>query len=79
MIAEIKWFYRVTELPEAVYLLLMEDRKNGRPQRTCQGRGRGGENDREWEKESRREGIGKGKVDSESVYFSSISYTVTVL
>lgn len=30
VIAEIKWFYRVTELPEAVYLLLMEDRKNGR-------------------------------------------------
>ena len=30
VIAEIKWFYRVTELPEAVYLLLMEDRKNGK-------------------------------------------------
>ena len=30
MIAEIKWFYRVSELPEAVYLLLMEDRKNGK-------------------------------------------------
>ena len=29
VIAEVKWFYRVTELPEAVYLLLMEDRKNG--------------------------------------------------
>ena len=29
MIAEIKWFYRVSELPEAVYLLLMEDRKKG--------------------------------------------------
>ena len=29
VIADIKWFYRVTELPEAVYLLLMEDRKKG--------------------------------------------------
>jgi hypothetical protein len=27
--AEVKWFYRVSELPEAVYLLLMEDRKKG--------------------------------------------------
>ena len=26
--AEVKWFYRVSELPEAVYRLLMEDRKN---------------------------------------------------
>ena len=29
MIAEVKWFYRVTELPESVYHLLMKDRKNG--------------------------------------------------
>lgn len=29
VIAEVKWFYRVTELPEAVYSLLMEDRKKG--------------------------------------------------
>ena len=29
VIAEVKWFYRVSELPEAVYLLLMEDRKKG--------------------------------------------------
>lgn len=28
VIAEVKWFYRVSELPEAVYRLLMEDRKN---------------------------------------------------
>lgn len=27
IIAEVKWFYRVSELPEAVYRLLMEDRK----------------------------------------------------
>ena len=30
VIAEVKWFYRVSELPEAVYLLLMEDRKEGK-------------------------------------------------
>jgi len=29
VIADVKWFYRVTELPEAVYLLLMQDRRNG--------------------------------------------------
>ena len=29
VVAEVKWFYRVSELPEAVYLLLSEDRKNG--------------------------------------------------
>ena len=28
MIAEVKWFYRVSELPDAVYRLLMDDRKN---------------------------------------------------
>ena len=27
--AEVKWFYRVSELPEAVYYQLMEDRKQG--------------------------------------------------
>jgi hypothetical protein len=27
--AEVKWFYRVSELPEAVYDLLMDDRKEG--------------------------------------------------
>ena len=27
--AEVKWFYRVSELPEALYLMLMEDRKEG--------------------------------------------------
>ena len=28
MIAEIMWFYRVSELPEAVYQLLTEDRND---------------------------------------------------
>ena len=28
--AEVKWFYRVSELPEAVYYQLMEDRKQGK-------------------------------------------------
>ena len=29
IVAEVKWFYRVSELPEAVYCLLMDDRKKG--------------------------------------------------
>lgn len=29
MMAEVKWFYRVSELPEALYLMLMEDRAQG--------------------------------------------------
>ena len=29
MIAEVKWFYRVSELPESVYHLLMKDRMKG--------------------------------------------------
>lgn len=30
VIAELKWFYRVSELPEATYSLLMEDRMKGK-------------------------------------------------
>jgi arginine-glutamic acid dipeptide repeat-containing protein len=29
VVAEVKWFYRVSELPESVYHLLMQDRQNG--------------------------------------------------
>ena len=29
VIAEVKWFYRVSELPESVYHLLMLDREKG--------------------------------------------------
>ena len=29
VVAEVKWFYRVSELPESVYCLLMDDRKEG--------------------------------------------------
>lgn len=29
VIAEVKWYYRVSELPESVYSLLMDDRKEG--------------------------------------------------
>ena len=28
MMAEVKWFYRVSELHEPLYLMLMEDRKH---------------------------------------------------
>ena len=30
IIAEVKWFYRVSELPESVYDLLMQDRDKGK-------------------------------------------------
>ena len=30
VIAELKWFYRVSELPEATYSLLMDDRKKSK-------------------------------------------------
>jgi hypothetical protein len=30
MIAEIVWFFRVQEIPESTYLLLLEDRKSSR-------------------------------------------------